>query len=250
MGYSDVVERQLAVLIRVSLLGCAVVLGLVSLMPNARGEEPSDSKKNNPVVSQAATAFQLAIEGQRTKSPVLMLAAIELIGGLKTSERALRQENDSVLLKNSKEGTLSLDPVDWQEKAMEYSAGDKTTLAFVEARVEKLSSRQLISYPTTAYKENFGNATFAVLDRGILQPGQNATYANIPVVGGKIATLGAVGDPDADIEFVITDGRRPIRIESFRGIALMTWVPGVGQRIGVQITNRGSSETECVFISD
>jgi len=216
----------------------------------ARCEDVIEKKPANPAVSQAATAFQLAIEGQRTKSAVLMLAAIELIGGLKASEKSLDAQDGENRLKEAPKEGASLDPADWQEKAREYAGEDKVALAFVDARIEQLSSRALVQYPKSATREYFGNAAFAVLDRGTLQPGQSATYPNIPVVGGRIATLGAVGNPDSDLDFVITDGSRPIRVESFRGIALMTWVPGRGQRVAVQVTNRSDQETACLLISD
>src|SRR5262245_61215288 len=70
---------------------CAVLLAS-PLAAEAQDKKDAGSGKEKKVKSEpgieaAALAMQLALEGQKRRSPLLLLAAAELLGGLKEGKR-------------------------------------------------------------------------------------------------------------------------------------------------------------------
>lgn len=212
----------------------------------AFAQEATSQPKPDASVSQAAIAYQLAIQGQRSKSPVLMLAAIEMIGVLKTGDAPadLKKEGKQTSNKPAQDA-LTLDVSMWPERARDYAKDDKKLLAFVEDRIEKLGSRDVLA-PAGSYQKFFGGTRYTVLDSGFIGTGDTAILRNIQVAGGKFACVGVIGEIDSDLFFqVIDDTGNKQGGESFRGLCIYSWTPARTHACALSVTNSGKP---CAYV--
>lgn len=233
---------------------CAVVLKTI---PHATGQEkktPADAVtqvQDDPAVSQAVLAIRLAVQGEATRSPMLMLAAAEILGQLKTNDnpsdvkRSVKSETPSDQKKR-----LSVDIKEWQEKAIEYAKGDKELTAVVETFVEKQSSRGIINAPKNAGLLKLGTSTYRIIDSGFLAAGDTVLLTNLQYAGGSNATLGVVADVDSSFVMSGRDFKGGVMGgESLRGFGLLSWSPPMTGAYSLTIRNTGA-DTAYVVIAN
>lgn len=177
----------------------------------AEAEKPAD----NPAIEQAALAAQLAMEGQRRQSPILMLAAVELLGGLQASDR----DTDDVTAEttggegDTEKESIDLDPQSLVDLAQEYAAADEEMAAFVAAQVEALSSRGLVwSQGADLPSETIAGTTFKIIDSGLINAGATLTLSNVIFEGGRPAIVAVIGDGDGDLDLWVYDGNNGVEI--------------------------------------
>jgi hypothetical protein len=132
----------------VPLLGLAGVflLAFGSAGLEGRAEEKAGKEQIHvgPGFSQAVLATQLALQGEKRKSPILLLAAAELVRDLKESGRpADKVQFEGKEPPASDKEPLTLSVAALADKAKIYAKGDKDLSALVEKRAEQLTSRGL-----------------------------------------------------------------------------------------------------------
>ncbi len=209
----------------------------------ASAEKKADESKPQAAVSQAVLAYQLAIQGQHTKSPILMLAACETIGVLKTKDRDARVKKETTGAKPAAKSPISLDVVEWQEKAREYAKTDKQLLALVENRIEQMNSRGILNTRAGAPTKYFGSTRYTVLDADFLPRGESTALHHIYVAGGEFACVGVVGDIESELSFTVVDESTGEEQggNSFRGFAIYSWTPKRTHPITVRVSNNGAA---------
>jgi hypothetical protein len=230
-------RRKLVVML--TLLACTAMPLAAYGAPSP--EEKADKAKAQAAVSQAVLAYQLAIQGQQTKSPILMLAACETIGMLKTKTRDAGVQREATGTKSTAKAPISLDVLDWQEKAREFAKADKQLLALVDNRIEQMNSRGIINPPSGAYSKYFGSTRYLVLDSGYLPNGGSIRLRNIRVTAREFACVGVVGDVDSDLAFTASDEATGEEqgANTFRGFAIYSFVPKRSGSLSIRVSNNG-----------
>lgn len=237
-------------------LAAAAVLSKSDSAVAADKEESIVKKKHpkTPGLDQAVLATALAMEANQRKSPILMLAAIELVANLKESNRAnkakIKTEGDAG--KTGKKA-LSVQVGDWVDSARAYAKEDKELSEFLEKRLEKLTSRGL-AYRTAAGKPEVtipGAGTFKVLHRGVLGPGQVMTGTNIYFNANEPAVVASVSDGDGYLGLGAFDGPISLGKDAEPGkVKLVRWYPSVAQNVTVKLVNVGSAATSYVLLAN
>jgi hypothetical protein len=214
---------------------------LTCMERQAMAEDPVVEPRADVAVSQAAMAYQLAIQGQRTKSSVLMLAAMEIIGPLKTAKAPADLEKESRDASDGEKAMVSFDVVDWQEKAREYAKDDKIQLAFIEDRIEKLNSRGIVNLPPGAGSVNIGTTRYVILDSGVLGQGETTSLGNIQVRAREYACVGVVGDVSSELTVAVVDDAGHVEGgESIRGFGMFGWTPKRNHAAQITVRNNGN----------
>jgi hypothetical protein len=231
--------------------GLLLVLGLALVLMTAfasarveRGKENEDKEKLRvgPGFSQAMLATQLALKGERMRSPILMLAAAELLMDLKESGKSTQE------IKMKGEGgdsSIKLTPADLVQKAKRFAGGDKDLSALVEKRAEQLSSRGLA--PSVGEKLQTikqGGYTFKLLGGGKIPARGEITLGNIPFVAGKPAIIAAGGENHQNLVVEVRDEagtviRNPSNVTSR---VLTIWLPANQQTVSATVRNEGDEE--------
>lgn len=200
---------------------------------------------------QAILATQLALQGEQRKSPILLLAAAEIVRGLSASDKSI----DKVKFE-SKAGegaTVNLSVAALVNKAKELAREDKDLAALVEKRGEQLSLRGLDpsvggSLPSVQLKDK----TYKVLGGGPVPSNGTATIRNVPFVGGRVALVAAVGDKSMATLFVEVRDSAGNLIKSPPDVPapyLTVWVPSQNESYTVKVTNFGP-EQKVAFLAN
>jgi hypothetical protein len=183
--------------------------GSAALAADAKGDNKQAGPKTaiTPAMSHAALAAQLALEGEQSKSPVMLLAAAELLADLKQSPRQSKAkvEKKSPAAPNGK-GDLKLEYRALLDRARQLAKADPQLRTLVEARIEQMTSRGL-NYGQGVNKESVQvqGVTFKVIDSGWLSPGEVIQYHNVIFEGGKPAIVLAIGAGGGDLDAWVYD---------------------------------------------
>lgn len=242
-------------------LGACLAAGAVTPQgraTDAAKEEPliKNKREKTPGFDQAVLATQLALEAHARKSPTLMLAAIELLANLKESGRSLKQVKGKTQGSNGKNAKrpLSLQVADWVEAARAYAKDDKELSAFLEKRLEKLSSRGII-YAQGAGKPEVTvrGVTFKVIKSGVLGSGQILTLSNVRFEGNKPAALAVVSDGDGYTGLGVVDeltGKVIGKDIDGGKVNLVRWFPSQERPVTVKVPNVGNRATQYVVLAN
>ncbi len=215
----------------------------------ARAEEKANKEKVRvgPGFSQAILATQLAMQGEKRKSPILMLAAAELVRGLKASDRSAKdaQLQGAEAATSDKDG-LTLSVAALADKAKTYAKGDKDLSALVAKHAEQLTSRGLDptvggSLPSVRIKD----ITYKILGGGRVAMDGSARMRNVPFEAGKLAIVAAVGEVSLDnlvVEVHDANGRIIESPPGVKGRFLVAWVPSRAESVTIVVHNGGAEQ--------
>lgn len=162
-------------------------------------------------LSPAAMAAHLAIEGENRKSPLLLLAAAEILADLKQSRREADAVKPEASGQNSDGGLPELDMHALIARARELAKGNAAMEAAVEAMVKTIESdsRGLV-YRQGKDLESvvIEGVTYKVINPGFqrIDPGESLTLTNVIFEGGLPAQILVVGDGDGDLDLWVYDG--------------------------------------------
>lgn len=170
------------------------------------GDAPEQKTPDAGAVQNAALGYELVLLGDKNKSSTMLLAAAELLGGMKQSDRdsALEKEASETEEKGKSAHDMSFGAI--LDRAVEY-ATDKSK-ALVQAQVDDLRSGKGLVWDQGKDKEsvNVGGVTYKILDHEVIKPGQSFTYRNLKFEGDKPASIVVIGDGDGDLDLWIHDG--------------------------------------------
>jgi len=225
---------------------------------DAAKDEPliKNKREKTPGFDQAILANQLAMEAHARKSPILMLAAIELLANLKESDRsskAVKTKTQGTAGKSDKKSpTLQLG--DWVDAARAYAKDDKELTAFLEKRLEKLSSRGIIYAQGVGKSEvTVRGVTFKVIKSGVLFGGQILTLSNVRFNGNQPAVLAVVSDGEGYTGLGVIDERTNTVIgkDTDGGkVNLVRWYPTEERPVTIRIPNVGSRATSYMVLAN
>ena len=163
---------------------------------------PIEKVEDDEGVATAAMAIQLAMMGQQQKSPLLMLAAADLLGGLRASER----ESKAVVVKepesDEEPSPMQVNVQAWLRQAREYSQGDPALEALVEETPRGLVYRQGHNLPDA----RIAGHHFKVLTTDYLNPGQSLRMENVIFEAKKPAVVAVIGDGNGDLDLWVYCG--------------------------------------------
>jgi hypothetical protein len=244
------------VLLLVACLGAAAALPYTRAAdkdkPPAKGKKPDVE----PAISLAATACQLAMEGQRRRSPTLMLAAAELLGGLKEGGGNVKGVKVSVeggKVEGDKK-PLTLSVADWVEQAREFAKADKELSAFLEKRLDQLNTRGLIfSQGVDKESVNLRGTTFKVISRGVIGAGQTLTLSNVIFEANKPGMILVVGDGDGDLDLFVSSGLggSPLGQDTdSTSTCAVSWFQGPEGPVTVRVSNVGGIAERYVVLAN
>ncbi|MBY0527293.1 MAG: hypothetical protein K2R98_28110 [Gemmataceae bacterium] len=227
--------------------------------PAAADDKNKDEKKPEPqpAISMAAMATQLALEGQKRKSPTLMLAAVELLGPLKEGAGKVKDvtsKTEGMAAKSDKQA-LKLNVTDWIDLAKEYAKNDKELSAFLEKKIEELSKRGLI-YNQGKDKTSLDvkGTTYKVISSGVIAPNQVLTLSNVIFEGNKPAVIAVIGDGDGDLDLYVYRGNGTDNLigkdTGPSSIAVISWFQGAEGPITVKVPNVGKVAERYVVLAN
>lgn len=240
--------------------GVAVCVLLAS-SPAVKSEEkklPEDIGKKQKLgrqdaLSRAALAAQLAMEGEKRKSPILLLAAAELLGGLKESARKTEPIEVQGKQDDSKKPP-KLDVAHLVELAREYTKGDDELAALVDKRLEKLSQRGLIYEQGKDLEDiKLEGLNFKVLYVGVVGVGQYLRLDNVIFDAGRPAVIAVVGDGDGDLDLGVFDGRTERLIgkdDDYSSVCVVDWLPSAQRPHTVLVVNEGKIAERFVVLAN
>jgi len=242
-----------------ALLAAAALIGIGSLQAAPRRKAappPAQRAKVDPGISQAALAAELAMEGEKRHSPILLLAAAELLGNLKESPRKYSPTVSflGTLPAGAGKQALKLDFHALIDRARELAKGDAKLAPLVEARAEQLSSRGLIEKQGANLKSvEIGKFTFKVIDADIIPPGKAVELRNVIFEGGQPGAIVVVGDGDGDLDLWVYDGDSEARLGEDTGPTsrcVVTWAQGSEGPVTIRIANAGKASEKFVVLAN
>lgn len=202
--------------------GAAGVLILaVVFSPTARADDAPakpDAELNSAdataSMSVAIQAAQLALEGERRHSPMLLLAAAELAGEIKPGTRAVAAVRGETSGKGDDKGAPlpELKPKALVMRAIEHCGDDEA----LKSSIESLGARLLSGERGIVYrqgkdlpKRKIGNTTFVIVNvksgHQRLDPGSEYKATNVIFEAKKKAQVVVVGDGDGDLDLWVYD---------------------------------------------
>lgn len=245
--YARALVRPAAVLV-----ATVVVLAGLSAVSAAEGRPagPNAEKQTkaapSPAVEQAALAARLALQGEKTRSPILLLAAAEILGNLRESPRDVddvkAQFKGSGAESDKKEtGDLSVRRL--VQLARECAKDDPELTKFIESRLKNLSSRGIIySQGKDKPSMKLMGTTFKVVKAGVLRSGYTYTASNVIFEGRKPAVVAVVGDGDGDLDLAVYDDDGGGLIDEDDDITsqcIVQWTPRWEGPFRIKVSNVG-----------
>jgi hypothetical protein len=217
-------------------------------LPEARAEEKAAKEKPRvgPGFSQALLATQLALQGEKRKSPIMLLAAAELVRDLKESERSTKEVKFEGAGAAADKAPLSLSVAGLADKAKAYAKKDKDLSALVQKRAEQLTSRGVDpsvgeKLETVRYKD----LAFKILGGGKISTSGSATVRNVPFEANKLAMIGAIGESSSSnlvVEVRDENGRKIENPPSVDSRSIIVWFPNQAQTVTITIYNNGGDQ--------
>jgi len=245
---------------------CGAALALVPLLgslPNGAGLLSAGEKnpavnqtkttaksKGAAAVSQAALAARLSLRGEKARSPILMLAAAELLSGLREGKgkskpsASTSADAKTPAAPESGKKASQLTIADLVDKARDYARGDKELSALIEKRAERLASRGLVFSQGASKKSiRIKGSTFKIISSGLIRPGYRLTLTNVRFEGRKPARVLVVGDGDGDLDLYVYDGENSgalLRKDTDRSsTCVVSWTPRYTGPFKVVVRNVG-----------
>lgn len=199
--------RQKTFLLAIVALGMTCVTAFAQ-EKKMNSDMETDGKSDSSVGMQyVEMGYSLAMLADRQRSATLMLAAAELLGGMKQSDGKADFQKET---KGDVEGgDHTLHDMSFGallDRALEYA--DETNRALVEAQVKKLRSGKGLAWKDGKDFESLviSGVTFKILDHDVIEAGQSFTYRGLNFEGGEPAVIGVIGNGGGDIDLWIHDG--------------------------------------------
>ena len=210
----------------------------------------AQEEKINADLSRASLAARLAIEGENRQSPFLLLAAAEIVGDLRQSERSI----EGVVAKRSG-GTagagrpMALDMKSLIARARELTKGNEKVSSAVETMIESIEdpSRGLVhrqgkDLPSVTIGETVYKVLNPEAENQRIDAGGNLTLEKVVFEGGLPAEVVVVGDGDGDLDLWVydakTDGLIGEDIDP-TSICVVRWVPREEGPFRIEVKNVG-----------
>lgn len=222
----------------------ALLSGLSTVQAADDAKEGSDSN-----LTPAATAAQLALQGEQRESPALLLAAAEILADLVTSERepegaTVESEGGADAGDDVTLPALTMDALIDRAREMAAEQGEAMEEA-VEAMIERLEgdARGIVYWQGKDYPDEWINGQqYKLIDAGRINPGETITWSNLIMEGGRTAEVRVIGDGDGDIDLWVYDGITGRQVASdtdLTSYCIGTWYPSKEQAFTVEFTNVG-----------
>ena len=238
------------------LLGAGVAL--LALTAARAEEKPKPKEKlasTQPALLQAAQAYHLAMQAEQRRSPILMLAAIELLADLKEARGYLGDVKSSVEggKGKSERKPLSTDIKEWAALAREYAKPATELSEFIEKRLEKLTGRGLIYVQGKDLKTiDYKDTKFKVIQASVLEPGQYYQASNVRFDANKPAAIVLIYEPSTSLDFKVIDAtadKPPVGVsERAEGGQFVFWTPKELGPHTITVTNNGEKSAKFVVL--
>jgi hypothetical protein len=217
--------------------------------PNVTTESPEEAAMAG--LERAQMAARLAVEGTKRRSPILMLAAAEVLAHLKESER----DDEGV----QAEGRGAGQPTEFTierllAQAEKFAGDDEQMVKLVRQRAKQIQSRGLVWYQgkdlPTRYLQG---VPFKVLNPGIVFIEANGwhRWTNVVFEGKKPAAVVVVGDGDGDLDLFVYDGNTGGLIgedTDTSSVCLVEWTPRYEGPFTILVKNVGRIAENCVVL--
>jgi hypothetical protein len=230
--------------------GCLTAAGISADAPKVGdnvAETENQSKAGNDL-SLAATAAQLAIEGENRESPLLLLAAAEILADLQQSRRDPSDVESSTTATDADGRLPALDMDALIARARELAKGHEALEAAVEAMIEGIESdsrglvfRQGKDLETIELEGVIYKVINTEHDR--LDPGDELTLENVIFEGQKPAQILVIGDGDGDLDLWVYDGNTGNEIASdtdLTSVCIADWTTRYEGPFTVKVKNVGT----------
>jgi hypothetical protein len=221
----------------------------VSADEKAPNRDEAAAEKSPADLSAATLAARLVLEGENRKSPMLLLAAAEMVGDMKVSARDLEGVTAELNGEAKASGTpLTLNMRALIERAREMAKGNEALAAAVETAIERIESpnrglvyRQGKDLPEIEIK----GIVFKVLNEKNtrLDPGDTYTLSNVIFEARKPAVVLVVGDGDGDLDLWVYDDNGILigsDVDS-TSVCEVAWVPRYEAPFRLVIRNVGTT---------
>ena len=230
--------------------GCLTAAGNSADTPKVGDNlaESDDQTKAGNDLSLAATAAQLAIEGENRKSPLLLLAAAEILADLQQSRRDAAGVESSTTADNADGRLPALDMDALIARARELAKGNEALETAVEALVEGIESdsrgltfRQGKDLETIELEGVIYKVINTEHDR--LDPGDELTLENVVFEGKKPAQILVIGDGDGDLDLWVYDGNTGNEIAAdtdLTSVCVANWTTRYEGPFTVKVKNVGT----------
>lgn len=250
---TEALRRALAISLTLAMM-CLLLPATGTLgVGEARAEDKkSDKLSVGPGFSQAVLATQLALQGEKRKSPILLLAAAELVRDLKQSARqakGTKLEGDGA--KSSEKDALKLSVAELADKAKTYAKKDKSLSALVQKRAEQLTSRGLdprVGEKLTSVQ--IKDITYKIVGGGRISAFGSGSLNNVPFVENKVAMVAAIGENSMDsltIEVRDQNGKVIQNPPNVTARFLTVWIPFRAEAYNVTVRNNGPEQKVAIL---
>jgi hypothetical protein len=223
----------------------------VSADPEKTGDNAAASKDETKVgtdLSLAVTAAQLAIEGENRESPLLLLAAAEIVADLQDSRRTAEEVAASTTADDAEGGLPPLDMDALIARARELAEGNAALSAAVEAMIETIESdsRGLVFRQGKDLESiELEGVVYKVINtqHDRLDPGDELTLDNVVFEGQKPAQIVVIGDGDGDLDLWVYDGNTGNEIGSdtdLSSVCVVSWTTRFEGPFTLKVKNVGT----------
>jgi hypothetical protein len=210
--------------------------------------EPDGQNKTGNDLSLAATAAQLAIEGENRESPLLLLAAAEIVADLQQSRRDPADVQSSTTADDADGRLPALDMDALIARARELAKGNEALEAAVEALVQGIESESRgLVFRQGKDLETFelDGVIYKVINtqHDRLDPGDELTLENVVFEGRKPAQILVIGDGDGDLDLWVYDGNTGNEIASdtdLTSVCIADWTTRYEGPFTVKVKNVGT----------
>lgn len=209
---------------------------------------PAEDQKGGADLALAVTAAQLAIEGENRESPLLLLAAAEIVADLQDSRRSAADVAASTTADDAEGGLPPLDKDALIARARELAEGDEALSAAVEAMIDSIESdtRGLVYRQGKDLESvELEGVIYKVIntEHDRLDPGDELTLENVVFEGQKPAQILVIGDGDGDLDLWVYDGNTGNQIGSdtdLSSVCLVNWTTRYEGPFTIKVKNVGT----------
>jgi len=188
--------------------------------------------KSGVDLTPIATAAQLAIRGETTKSPLLLLAAAEIVADHKRSAQTTEAVRGTGTGEVTDGQLPDLDMQTLIDRARELAKADAGMAAAVEAMVAQIESdgRGLVyRQGKNLRSEVIAGVTYKDINDGLdqINPGATLTIENVTFEAGLPAIAAVVGDGDGDLDLWVYDGNGNLigQDTDDSSVCVVNWTP-------------------------